>query len=60
MAWSQFDGPLFDIAGANQRVKEFSTFERLLFLGESSKGQVKDRLLDNTALSPWFMTRKAT
>ena len=31
MAWSQFDGPLFDIAGANQRVKEFSIFERLLF-----------------------------
>jgi hypothetical protein len=35
IAWSQFDGPLFDIAGANQRVKEFSTFERLLILGES-------------------------
>src|SRR5208283_3903538 len=45
IAWSQFDGPLFDIAGANQRVKEFSTIERLLFLGESSKGQVKCRLL---------------
>ena len=38
MAWSQFDGPLFDIGGANQRVKEFSTFERRLFLGESSVG----------------------
>ena len=31
MAWSQFDGPLPDIAAANQRVKEFSIFERLLF-----------------------------
>jgi len=31
MAWSPFDGPLFDIAGANQQVKEFSPLSAYYF-----------------------------